>query len=70
MDRVVVSDGYALLSWSTENIGGQAILKQSAGRWQVVRWVCGAFGSAANLKRFGVPARTAQTLWDLWSRDR
>lgn len=65
---VVTADGYALLGWSTENTGGQAILKQTAGVWQVVRGVGGAFGSAANLLQFGVPPQTAQRLWDLWSQ--
>lgn len=61
MTRLVVSNSYGLYSWIVGESGGQAVVRETEGRWQIVRGTGGQL-DAGLLQRWGVPEAIAQDL--------
>jgi hypothetical protein len=61
--QVSIDSGYALVSWTHEGEGGQAVLQQRAGAWQVMECGSGWLGLQGVCKE-DVPVEVAKRLLD------
>ena len=61
MTRLVVSSSYGLYSWIVGESGGQAVVRKTEGRWQIIRGTGGQL-DAGLLQRWGVLEAIAQDL--------
>lgn len=64
LDRIVVEDGYALMSVTYNFIGVSAVAKRQGNIWQFVCRAGGLMAPEELTDRCGVPSATAESIYD------